>query len=77
MIVFNSLYQVGAIKPRNTSYSPQTGRLIPSPYRAASNGSSKRGQRAVRCLGGPLQHIAEEPDVENAVFNHSYIYNQF
>lgn len=54
-------------RPRSTQYSPETGRLIPPPSRAMSR-ASRRGNRAgAGFVGGNLQHISADPDLENVV----------
>lgn len=56
-----------------TQYSETTGRLIPPPSRAMSRGSSRQGSRHGSRQGqrpgphGYLQHIVENPDLENVV----------
>ncbi|XP_012944195.1 protein TBATA [Aplysia californica] len=55
-------------RPRSTMYSPETGRLIPPPSRAMSRGGSRRGRyNGQQFVGGSLQHIAADPDLENVV----------
>ena len=58
-----------------TQYSETTGRLIPPPSRAMSRGASRQASRQGSRQGqrpgplGVLQHIAENPDIENMVRN--------